>query len=204
MRPESFRPPLTLRGRDVELVPLEVAHAAALWEAGRDPEVSRYLVQAVGPALEDVRALIEDLLARQAAGTDLPFSIRPRAGGAPIGATRFLRIDRENDAVEIGGTFLARSRWRTPANTDAKLTLLRHAFEVEGAHRVTLQTDLRNERSQRAIARLGATREAVHREDRHLASGYYRSSVVYAIVADEWPRVRARLEGLLERRWPPA
>ena len=87
-------------------------------------------------------------------------------------------------------------------NTELKFLLLEFAFEREGAHRVVLQTDLRNERSQRAIARLGATREGVLRDDRVLNDGRRRSSVVYSILADEWPAVRARLERLREAPWP--
>lgn len=203
MRAEAFRPPVELVGRRVALAPLSLAQVPGLVAAAaRDPEVGRWLVE---PPSDDPASMAEHVrryLERQDAGTDLPFAVLDGPGGSPIGETRYLRIDRENETVEIGGTWYESSRWRTPVNTEAKYLLLRHAFEREGAHRVAFQTDLRNERSQRAIARLGAVREGVVREDR-LVRGYRRSSVVYGLVADEWPTVKRRLEGFLARPWPP-
>ncbi len=201
MTRESFRPPIRLTGERLELVPLERGQAPALLEASRDPEVGRYLVTPPARTLAGLEGQIEVLLARQRDGTDLPFCQLLRATGRPVGMTRFLHIDRTDLSVEIGGTWLERDWWRTPINTESKFLLLRHAFETEGFHRVWLQTDLRNERSQRAIERLGAVREGVHREDRLLPSGRFRTSVVYGIVADEWPRVKSRLEERLERPW---
>jgi N-acetyltransferase len=203
MRPESFRPPLTLAGRYVRLVPLVRAHRTPLHEVGADPEVWQYLAQRPGPSLAELDSFLDLLAARQTEGTDLPFTTVSANDGRPVGMTRFLHIDRTNDSVEIGGTWLGRRWWRTPFNTEAKFLMLRHAFEVEAVHRVTLQTDLRNERSQRAIERLGAVREAVLREDRLLSNGYYRSSVFYSILRDEWPQVRQGLEEKLARPWAP-
>jgi len=202
--PRSFRSPVTLRGTYVELVPTERSHRLSLHEAARDPEVSRYLVDPPGSTLEEVDRLIELVLRRQREGTDLPFTIVRLSDRRPVGMTRYLNIDRPDESVEIGGTWLDSSLWRTPFNSDSKYLLLRHAFEVEKAHRVRLNTDLRNERSQAAIARLGATREGVLREDRLVRSGYRRSSVVFSILADEWPRVKVRLEQGLARPWAPS
>jgi N-acetyltransferase len=203
MRPDGFRTPVTLAGRFAELVPLERAHAAELWKPASHPDVTRYL--RIGPmrSIADVELVIDDLLAGQRSGTDLPFTTRLRSDHRAIGMTRFLRIDRPNDGVEIGGTWLDPAFWRTPINTEAKLLMLRHAFEVEGVHRVQLQTDSRNTRSQTAIARLGATREGVLREDVVLGDGYRRSSVFFSILAPEWPAVRSRLEAALARPWSP-
>jgi len=200
MRPESFRTPVTLDGRHVRLVPLERSHAAALAPYWSDPRVHQYMIGLIpGPHADRVDHLIDYLLARQAHGTDLPFATLRASDARPIGMTRYLHIDRHDDAVEIGGTWLDPGQWRTAANTESKLLLLRHAFEVEGAHRVALQTDGRNLRSQTAIARLGAVREAVLREDRRLTDGRYRSSVVFAIVRSEWPTVERSLNAMLER-----
>jgi N-acetyltransferase len=204
MRPERFRPPITLRGRYVDLVPLERAHAPELLAALRDPAVQRYLARPVGTTLAEVEATVDFLLAHQAAGTDVPFATRLRSSRTVVGMTRFLRLDPENDSVDIGGTYFDSRYWRTPLNTDAKLAMLRHGFEVAEVHRVSLQTDLRNARSQAAIARLGAVREGVLREDRHLPDGYYRSSVLFSILVAEWPAVRDRLEEKLARPWNPA
>lgn len=145
--------------------------------------------------------LIDELLVAQSEGTDLPFTTRTLPDHTVAGMTRFLRIDRESQWVEIGGTWLDTALWRTPVNTEAKYLMLRHAFEGESAHRVQLQTDSRNERSQRAIARLGAVREGVLREDVLLAGGYFRSSVYFSVLATEWPAVRSGLEAQLRRPW---
>ncbi|HXW67633.1 MAG TPA: GNAT family protein [Thermoplasmata archaeon] len=201
MDASSFRTPLTLRGRYTELSPLAASDRDALFAASRDPEVFRYLRTGPVENPSELDVIISGLLAAQAAGTDLPFTTRLLPDRRPIGMTRFLRIDRADESVEVGGTWLAREFWRTPVNTETKLLLLRHAFEVEHAHRVQLQTDLRNERSQRAIARLGAQREGVLREDVRLPDGYRRSSVYFSILAPEWPAVRDRLTRALERPW---
>ena len=199
-----FRAPLTLEGRHVRLVPLALEQAEALVEAGRDPGTWRYL--RVGPVttLAAMRDLIGLLLERGDRGVDLPFAIEESSQRRLVGMTRFLDIDRTDGTVEIGGTWLAPGVQRTPANTEAKRLLLAHAFEVEGAHRVQFKTDLRNERSQRAIRRLGATREGILREHVVLPDGYRRSSVVYSILAVEWPEVRRRLDRLLAQPWSPA
>jgi N-acetyltransferase len=201
MDESSLRSALTLTGRYVELVPLARDQRDDLFAAGRGPEVFRYL--RAGPMNEpgDMDRVIDELLLAQDAGTDLPFTTRLLPEHRAIGMTRYLRIDRPNQWVEIGGTWLEPRWWRTPINTETKLLLMRHAFEVERAHRVQLQTDLRNERSQRAIARLGATREGVLRDDVLLRDGYRRSSVYFSVLAPEWPAVRDRLEAALQRPW---
>jgi RimJ/RimL family protein N-acetyltransferase len=205
MRPENFRPPVTLEGRFVRLVPLATSHRVALWKAGSDPDVGRYVLHGPGSTLEQMDDLIAYLLDQQTVGTDLAFTTVRVEDNQPVGMTRFLHIDRSNDSVEVGGTWLDRRWWRTPFNTESKYLMLGHAFEVEQAHRVSLQTDLRNVRSQRAIERLGAIREAALREDRLLPDGSYRTSVLYSILAPEWPRVKQGLEQKLARPWrPPA
>lgn len=186
----------------MRLVPLETAHSAALFRAAAGPEVGRYLLDGPGSSPASMDRLIDLLLKRQATGSDLAFTVVAAGEERPVGMTRFLSIDRANDQVEVGGTWLGPAVWRTPVNTEAKYLLFRHAFEVEGAHRVYLKTDLRNERAQRAIERLGATREAVLREHLLLRDGTYRTSVYYAVLAPEWPTVKARLEGMLARPWP--
>jgi len=198
---EGFRSPVRLTGRFVELVPLSPEHATELAWAFRDPAVTQFLRGRYGRTVEDYEELIRDLLAKRAAGTDLPFATTLRTSGRPIGITRFLRIDRPSREVEIGGTVLDSTYWRTPVNTEAKWLLLRYAFETEGMHRVQFQTDLRNTRSQRAIERLGAQPEAHLRDDVLLWDNTFRTSVYYSILDREWPAVRARLETSLARPW---
>jgi RimJ/RimL family protein N-acetyltransferase len=123
-----------------------------------------------------------------------------RASDRAVGSTRFGDIAPEHGRVEIGWTWIAPSRQRSAVNTEAKLLQLTYAFDTLGAGRVALKTDLRNERSQRAIERLGAVREGVLRRHLRLPDGHVRDTVYYSILADEWPAVRARLEERLSRR----
>jgi RimJ/RimL family protein N-acetyltransferase len=199
MPPDEFRTPITLRGRWVELRPFDRAYREEILAAGKDPRVGQFLRDPPGTTLEEVDAYLDLVLGGMEAGVALPFVQRLVPDGPVIGATLYLRIDRPNRNVEVGGTWLNPAYWRTAINTEAKLLLLRHAFEDEGVRRVQIQTDLRNERSQRAIERLGAVREAVLRENVLMRDGYWRSSVIYSILADEWPAVRHRLEALLAR-----
>jgi N-acetyltransferase len=203
MRPESFRTPITLSGKHIELVPLERSHSAELWGPASHPEVTQYLRSGPVHSRSDMDALIETLLEAQSTADDLPFTVRLLPSHRAIGMTRFLRIDRPNQWVEIGGTWLDPAHWRTPVNTESKLLMLRYAFDEQGVHRVQLQTDSRNLRSQAAIARLGAVLEGTLREDVLLAGGYYRSSVYFSILASEWPAVRTRLQGMLLPRETP-
>jgi N-acetyltransferase len=203
VREESFRTPLVLRGQFVELVPLTVDHAPELAYALRDPETTRWFREPVAPGVAGVEASIRTVLDRQGTGTDLAFAVVLRATGRAIGTTRYLRIDRRSDLVEVGGTVYDPQYWRTPVNTESKFLLFRHAFEQEKAHRVQLQTDLRNERSQRAIERLGAVPEARLRDDVLRADGSFRTSVYYSILENEWPTVKQRLGAMLARSWTP-
>lgn len=203
MRRIAFRKPISLRGTRVELVPLVRAHRVGLRAAASDPEAFPFLRGGPGRTMAELDRLIDFQLAQRRRGEDLPFTTRRRPDGRIVGMTRFLRIDRANDSVEIGGTWLDPTVRRTPLNTEAKYLMLRHAFEVEHAHRVQFQTDLRNERSQAAIARLGAAREGVLRDDVVLSDGFRRSSVYYSLLEDEWPGTKARLEAMLARPWPP-
>ena len=197
----GFRPPLVLEGRFATLIPMKPAHAAALARAGDDPEIWRFLPYGPCRTEESMSALIALLSDRERAGTDLCFTVVERAGGTPVGMTRYLEIDRGHRRAEIGGTWYAPSARRTPINTECKRLLLSHAFEVEGANRIQFKTDLRNERSQRAIERVGARREGVLRDHMVMPDGYVRSSLVYSIVRSDWPEVRERLDRLLARPW---
>lgn len=202
MAADGFRTPITLRGRHIELVPLDLSQRDELRHAARDPEVSRYLRNGPGSTMADLDALFAFLGEQEAAGTDLAFTTRLLPRGPAIGMTRYLNIERPHLSVEVGGTWLDSTYWRTAVNTETKFLLLRHAFEDEGVRRVQLQTDLRNERSQRAIERIGGVREAVLRENVLLPDGYFRSSVIYSVLASEWPVVKRGLETMLARPGP--
>jgi len=189
---------VTLAGRCVRLEPLHASHAEALFPEADEPEIWRYMPYGAVSTVEALRAVIVDLLGRQAKGTDLCFVTIAQSSGRPIGMTRFMNIDPANRGVEIGGTWLGRTHRRTAANTEAKFLMMRHAFEVWGCIRVQIRTDVRNERSQRAVERLGFVREGVLRKNMLMPDGYHRSSVFYSVIDDEWPAIRARLTRLLE------
>jgi RimJ/RimL family protein N-acetyltransferase len=140
-----------------------------------------------------------ELLRRQAQGSDVPFAVISLPSGRAVGCTRYMDIQPQDLALEIGGTWYGKSYQRTAVNTEAKYLLLRHAFETAGAHRVQFKTDEHNLRSQTAIVRLGAVREGVLREHMLRPDGSFRSSVYYSILAAEWPAVKARLRGFLSQ-----
>jgi len=199
----AFRARIRLLGRYCELVPLARAHREGLHAAAADPDAFPFLRMPPGPGLAEIDRMIDYQLRQRRRGEDLPFTTRLAESHRIVGMTRFLRIDRDSESVEIGGTWLDPALRRTPINTETKYLLLRHAFESEGAHRVQFQTDLRNETSQRAIERIGARREGVLREDVLLYDGYRRSSVYYSVLAEEWSSRKGHLEAMLARPWPP-
>ncbi|TAH51729.1 MAG: N-acetyltransferase [Chloroflexota bacterium] len=189
-----YNTPVTLQGKWARLEPLTLDHAPQLFDVARDDEIWRYMPVPTPKSVDDVCAWIQDALNLQAHGLFLPFAIIDRATEKAIGSTRFLDISEHNRHVEIGWTWLGKNFWRTPLNSECKYLLLRHAFETLGCIRVSFKTDLRNERSQRAIERLGAAREGIWRRVVVMHDGYQRSSVFYSILDDEWAKVKAGLE----------
>jgi RimJ/RimL family protein N-acetyltransferase len=188
--------PVTLVGRHVTLEPVDERHVPGLFEAMQDEEVCRYLAWPPPASPAETQALVREAREMTARGQCVAFAQIWNASGAAIGSTRLLDIRPKDRQVEIGSTFLARAYWRTAANTEAKYLLLRHCFESLGCVRVALKTDRRNERSQAAIARLGAVREGVLRKHMNVR-GYQRDTVYYSILEAEWPAVKARLEARL-------
>jgi RimJ/RimL family protein N-acetyltransferase len=192
--------PVTLTGSLVRLEPLAEAHIPDLTAAGQDDQIWRFMPYGLVRTAERMTAFVREVLERQARGTDLPFAVVERASSRAVGCTRYLDIQRPHRGLEVGGTWYATSHQRTGVNTECKYLLLRHAFEDLGCLRVQLKTDLRNDRSQKAIERIGAVREGVLRKNVIMPDGYLRSTVVYSIVDEEWPRVKALLEGLMGSR----
>jgi N-acetyltransferase len=197
-RPAFDPRPVTLSGKHVRLEPLHREHAAELFPVLHDEEIWRLFLLPMPNDVAETERFIASALESQILGGSVAFLTRRVSDGAAIGSTRFLNIDRANRSVEIGWTFLGREARRTVANTEAKLLQLSHLFEL-GANRVWLQTDKLNERSRRAIERIGAKREGEHRDDRISHDGRIRTSVFYAITRGDWPDVRERLVGLLAR-----
>lgn len=188
MKPPFDPRPLTLEGVHVRLEPLASRHASDLLLAGGGDETWLYMPIPALKTIEDALAMIREAEAEARAGTEVPFAIVERGSGRAVGSTRFLDLQRPHRALEIGWTWIGPAWRRTAINTECKELLLRHAFEDLGAHRVTLKTDARNVRSQRAIERLGAVREGVLRRHRVCWDGSVRDTVYFGITDEEWKR----------------
>jgi RimJ/RimL family protein N-acetyltransferase len=205
MSTETAVKPLVLEGAHVRLEPLRQDHVDALVEAARGARVPFTYFPDTRDGME---RYVASALGDQVAGTAMPFVTVARSSGRVVGATRFMNIEfwpwpdgntnqrgtELPDAVEIGATWLAADARRTALNTEAKLLMLRHAFEGWRVHRVRLVTDSRNFQSREAILRLGARFDGVLRGAREGADGAIRHSAVYSILEAEWPGVKARLE----------
>jgi len=189
--------PVTLEGRFIRLEPLSPDHAPALWAASA-PEIYRFKPYAVC-CEDDMRSFVARLAHIHAAGEGLGFATIDRASGAPIGSSSFFAADAAHRRLEIGGTWVTPTRQRTPVNTEAKYLMLRHAFESLGCLRVEFKTDCLNEKSRRALERIGAVEEGVFRNHMVMPDGRIRDSVYYSIIDREWPAVKAKLEGFLAR-----
>ena len=190
--------PIQLEGPGVRLEPLTPDHADALRRAANDGRLWE-LWYTVVPEPAQVDAYIETALAGQRDGRMLPWAVRELSGGTIVGSTRYHDIVREIDRVEIGYTWYAQSWQRTHVNTTCKLLLLQHAFETLGCQVVGLRTDNFNFASQRAIEALGAKQDGVLRHHHPRRDGSARDSVMYSILAGEWPDVRRNLELRLAR-----
>ena len=202
---------IVLQGRHVRLEPLEMRHADGLVLASAaDPSLYRWSPVPQGPV--EAARYIETALAWKDAGTAVPFATVRMEDDEVIGSTRFFGMEywawpeghpsqgrSTPDVCEIGYTWLTRSGIRTAANTEAKLLMLAHAFEVWQVLRVCFHTDVRNERSRAALERIGAQREGILRAHRMAADFIPRDSVRYSIVAAEWPEVKHKLEALVMR-----
>jgi RimJ/RimL family protein N-acetyltransferase len=188
--------PVTLDGHQVRLEPVSLAHVPALWRAGAPEEIWRYLPRTMRSE-EEMRAYVASELAKQEAGLVVRFVTVAKAIAQVVGSTSFLNIDRQHRRVEIGGTWITPTWQRSAINTEAKYLQLRHAFETLGCIRVEFKTDALNTKSRQALVRLGATEEGTFRNHMIMPGGRIRHSVYFSIIHDEWPRVKAHLEGLV-------
>lgn len=194
---DLWKTPVTLVGDFVRLEPLTEVHIPGLVEIGCDDRIWRLMRYGLVRDEADMRVWVKKLLDWQSAGTDMPFAIIHLASARVAGATRYMEIHPEHKGLEIGGTWYGLEFQRTVVNTECKYLLLRYAFEVLQAIRVQFKADLRNERSWRAIERIGARREGVLRNHLILPDGVIRDSVLFSITDQEWPDVKKRLHGLL-------
>jgi N-acetyltransferase len=189
--------PVILTGKIVRLMPLDLSYVPDLAAAGADESIWKFMRYGAVTSEPDMRHFVDSLLAMQERGTDLPFAVIHLDSQKAIGMTRYMNIEPANRALEIGGTWYSTAFQRTGVNTECKFLLLQHAFESLDCVRVQIKTDLRNERSQRAIERIGAVKEGVLRDHMFLPDGTLRSSVYYSILAREWPEVKQRLLSLM-------
>lgn len=189
--------PVTLGNTWVTLEPLRAAHGPDLFHAGHRHDALEF--QPAPPFERTVDAVnwITGALDDQLTGQRVPLAIIDTAAGAAVGSTSLFDFRAAERALEIGYTWLTPTAHRTPINTATKLLLLTHCFETLGCERVQLKTDLRNTVSQRAIERLGATREGVHRRHMKLPDGFVRDTVFYSILPEEWPEIKNRLSNRL-------
>jgi N-acetyltransferase len=192
--------PVTLTGKYVRLEPMTEAHIPGLAEIGVGQTFWNFMLYGDMNIEEDMADWVCDILSRAEKGTDLPFVAIHLASGRVAGATRYLNIMPKDRGLEIGGTWYGTEFQRTGVNTECKYLLLKHAFETLGCIRVQLKTDLRNERSQRAIERIGAVKEGVLRNHMILPDGRIRHSVYYSILDTEWEGVKKKLAEMLGRQ----
>ncbi|SDN60611.1 Protein N-acetyltransferase, RimJ/RimL family [Paenibacillus sp. yr247] len=192
----NLKPPI-LEGTRVALLPMQESHILGLTEAAADPKIWAYMTPLLRSA--DVEKFVREALEEQKAGLGIPYSVYDKHTDTFVGSTRLFDISAPHRNLEIGYTWYNPLVWRTRVNTECKYLLLRHCFESLHLLRVQLKTDLRNDRSQAAITRLGAQREGILRQHRVLHDGYIRDTVMFSIIDSEWPEVKRRLEGFLNK-----
>jgi RimJ/RimL family protein N-acetyltransferase len=193
-----------MQGHHVLLDQLAPSHVDGLFTALGDDDVWRYLSVLRPSHRDEMAAQVTAALRAQWLGERVPWAQRDPATGEVMGMTCYHDVDEANRSLAIGHTILGRRWWRSGVNTESKLMLLERAFDVLGAERVFWYTDIRNEQSQRAIARLGASRDGIIRRHRKRPDGSWRDSVMFAMTADEWPAAAARLRERLAGHEPAA
>jgi RimJ/RimL family protein N-acetyltransferase len=183
--------PITLQGRHARLEPLSQDHHDGLVEAVQDGALWKLWYTFV-PKPEDMRKEIDRRLGLQAAGSMLPWTVFDADGGI-AGMTTYMNVDAPNRRVEIGSTWYAKRVQRSALNTQCKLILLTHAFEKLDCIAVEFRTHFFNQQSRRGIERLGAKQDGILRNHQIASNGTLRDTMVYSIIAGEWPTVKAHL-----------
>ena len=184
--------PVTLAGENVRLEPLRLDHTPALACVGWHPELW-HLQPAPITTEDDMRHYVQAALSDQQRGSGLPFVIVDTATDQVIGSTRYMDITLQHYRLEVGATWLTPTHQRSPANTEAKLLLLSHAFETLSIKRVVFKTEVLNDQSRKALLRIGAVEEGTFRQHLYTTSGRARDMVYFSILGKEWPAVKAAL-----------
>ncbi len=191
--------PVTLTGARVVMEPLDIPrHWEGLVAIGLEPSIWRWMLNDVRTS-DDLRRYLDTAARELAEGRSLPFATIDRASGRVAGCTRFGTIEERHRRVEIGWTWVGLPWQRSYVNTEAKYLMLRHAFETLGCARVELKANALNEKSRRAMERMGAVYEGTLRRHMLRENGEWRDSVFYSVLDSEWPGVKARLEGFMAR-----
>ena len=195
---QTWVTPVTLTGRRVRMEPLAERHFEDLVRVAADPIVFRWITN---KPMDEValRAWFDQTMTTAAETSEVPFVTIDQATGRAIGSSRYMTIAPEHRRLEIGWTWLGTEYQRTGVNREAKLLQLTHAFETLDAQRVEFKTHARNVASRTALLGIGATFEGVLRHHTIMPDGSNRDSAFYGVIRPEWPTVKARLEGLLER-----
>ena len=190
--------PVTLRGQHARLEPLSKEHREGLEEVVKDGDLYKIWYTLI-PTPDGVAKEIDRRLGLQASGSMLPFTVFD-ADGKIAGMTTYMNVDAANRRVEIGSTWYGRSAQRGPLNTQCKLLLLSHAFETLNCIAVEFRTHFFNHQSRRGIERLGAKQDGILRSHQIAPNGTLRDTVVYSIIASEWPTVKTHLNYQLNEK----
>jgi N-acetyltransferase len=185
--PGRFNPrPITLEGPHLKLIPLETKHAKDLYDTLGHPNIFRYMPIKPPASIDDMRALVNGALDQAKITGDVPFAIYHEEDKKVIGSTRYIDVQKAHRGLEIGWTWIGLDYQRSYVNTECKFLLLSHAFNELGALRVQLKTDSRNEKSQKAIQRIGAKKEGTLRNHMLMWDGHMRHTVMFSITHKEW------------------
>ncbi len=190
-----FNPKATMLSTNkVTLRPLTLEHLDDFYRAGAFPEIWRWSLPDKCTSKATAKNWLNYSQAMADKGAHVPFAIFDDESGELVGSTRYCSIMREDKNLEIGFTFITPKYQRSHINTHAKYCLLKHAFEELGAIRVEFKAHEKNEKSRKAIARLGATYEGLLRHQRILSDGTFRNTAVFSIIASEWTAIKSKLE----------
>lgn len=192
--------PVHLVGQRYELVGLDESHVDALWDAGRDPRIWRFMARTVG-SRDEMVAWVADALRGRDAGTDLPLVVRRRDDGRVVGEARFIDYLPQHRQIETAWFWLEPGEWGSGAYLETALLMLRHAFDELGLVRVQSTADARNVRACRARERYGAKLEGIMRKQKILPDGHMRDTALFSVTDDDWPRVEQRLSELIRKKY---
>jgi RimJ/RimL family protein N-acetyltransferase len=196
----SMNPNAALIGKTIKLVPLESKHKEDLLEILVNPDIWEFTWRK-NATYDTIQLLIEQAVQNQLHGTQIPFVVVELVSEKIIGTTRIGDMDRSNQNAEIGWTYLSPAYWRTGANTECKFLLLNYCFGQLELVRVQFSVSGYNIRSQRAVERIGATREGIFRKHRLDTEGNFHDNVFYSIIDSEWPAVKSSLEYMIHTKY---